>query len=278
MVQSGFRNRRKLWTGNFRDVSMLLALMMALATVQTAPASQTAEEPQEAEAAGQAPEMPGIEAVQAESAPGPGSAGHALAFLSGRFSNQGQWDNADPELRREPVTGDAHEWLDLQYATHTPIEAPALGDHVLYLEWRSGGPEGEISRQRIWVLREGEDGQVTGFDFFTFRDPAPYAGRADEPGAFADLTPDELIGYPQGCLAQSQPAAHAGYYFAIEPETCLITAQSGTQMRIHASIRALGNSLTYREQGTAEESRVVFRVPGTAMPYSFARLRDSTED
>lgn len=205
---------------------------------------------------------------------GHGSAAHAAGFLIGRFSNQRQWDNAGPEREREPVAGDAHEWLDLQFATHTLVEAPQLGEHVIYLEWRAGSADGGISRQRIWVLREDEAGRLAGFDFFTLRDPAPFAGRADEPGAFANLTADALIGYPEGCLAEAHDAAHVGYYFAVDPETCTITAQSGTQMRIHASVRALGNSFTYREQGTMEDNTIVFRVPGAPMPYSFARVRE----
>jgi hypothetical protein len=207
-----------------------------------------------------------------------GSAAHAAGFLTGEFSNQRQWENAGPEREREPVAGDAHEWLDVQFASHTLVEAPELGEHVIYLEWRSGSAEGEISRQRIWVLREDENGALGGFDFFTFRDPAPFAGRADEPGAFAGLTAEDLIGYPEGCLAQAHAPAHVGYYFAVDPQTCRITAQSGTQMRIYASVRALGNSLTYREQGTMEDNTVVFRVPGVTMPYGFVRVRDSNPE
>lgn len=203
-----------------------------------------------------------------------GNPAHAAVYLTGRFSNQRQWENAGPEREREPVAGNAHEWLDLQFATHTLVEAPQLGEHVIYLEWRSGSADGEISRQRIWVLREDEAGGLAGFDFFTFRDPASFAGRTDEPGAFADLTADELIGYAEGCLAHARVPAHTGYSFAVDPETCRITAQSGTQMRIFASVRALGNSLTYTEQGTMEDNTVVFRVPGVAMPYGFVRVRE----
>lgn len=238
---------------------MLLAVMMALAAVQAEPVAAPQEDA----------------APAAETAPQYGSAAHVTGFLSGEFSNEAQWSRANPSLHREPEAGGATEWLDHQHIVHTQVDAPQIGDHVLYLEWRSGGPEGAISRQRIWAVRTDADGLVTGFDFFTFRDPEPYAGRAAEPGAFMELSTDDLIGYPDTCLAERRDAAHAGYYFAVDPETCLITAQSGTQMRIFASIRALGNSLTYREQGTMEDGRVVFRVPGTPMPYSFIRQEEA---
>lgn len=206
--------------------------------------------------------------------PGYNSAADALRFLTGRFSNAQQYGRIPEEWRREPAAGNPYEWLDLQYATHTRVDAPGLGDHVIYLEWRSGAADGPISRQRIWVFREDENGVLTGFDFFTLRDPQPFAGRAGEEGAFASLTADDLIGYPQGCLAASSPPAHVGYRFAVEPEDCVITAQSGTQMRIHASVRTSHSFFTYRESGVTPDNRIVFQVPGAPEPYTFRRLTD----
>lgn len=202
------------------------------------------------------------------------SAAGALLVLTGRFSNAQQYGRIPEEWRREPAAGNPYPWLDLQYATHTRVEAPELGEHVIYLEWRSGAEDGPISRQRIWVLREDDDGVLTGFDFFTLRDPEPFAGRAEEDGAFAALTADGLIGYPEGCLAISRPPAHVGYHFAVEPGDCVITAQSGTQMRIHASVRAGHSYFTYRESGVTPDSRIVFQVPGAPEPYTFLRLPD----
>ena len=219
-----------------------------------------------------APQPDPVEPVAEE--PAYNTAADALRFLTGQFSNAQQYERIPEDWRREPAAGNPYPWLDLQYATHTRVEAPELGEHVIYLEWRSGADDGPISRQRIWVLREDDDGVLTGFDFFTLRDPEPLAGRAGEEGAFAALTADDLIGYPEGCLAASSPPAHVGYYFAVEPEDCVITAQSGTEMRIHASVRASHSFITYRESGVTPDSRVVFQVPGAPQPYTFRRLTD----
>lgn len=40
-----------------------------------------------------------------------------------------------------------------QHARFVAVIAPAIGSHVLYLEWRNGGPEGAILRQRISSFR-----------------------------------------------------------------------------------------------------------------------------
>lgn len=54
----------------------------------------------------------------------------------------------------------------------------------------------------------------------------------------------------------------------------MITAQSGTEMRIHASVRASRSYLTYRESGVTPDNRIVFQVPGAPEPYTFRRLTD----
>ncbi|MGY6532750.1 CpcT/CpeT family chromophore lyase [Glycocaulis sp.] len=197
-----------------------------------------------------------------------------VALLTGRFSNADQYESAPEDWRREPAAGNPYEWLDLQYATHTRVEAPELGEHVIYLEWRSGAEDGPISRQRLWVFRQDEEGALAGFDFFTLRDPEPFAGRAEEEGAFAALTEEDLVGYPDGCLVRAHQSPGGAYHFAVAGQDCVITAQSGTEMRIHASVRASRTFFTYRESGISMDGEVVFQVPGAPQPYAFRRLSD----
>ena len=116
-----------------------------------------------------------------------------LRALEGSFDNAAQYAAADDALKRPPAPGHPYDWIDAQYAEFHVVDAPALGEHVVYLEWRAGSPEGEISRQRLWVFNADEAGRVTGMDFYTFADPAPYAGRGEQAGAFADVAPDALV-------------------------------------------------------------------------------------
>lgn len=197
-----------------------------------------------------------------------------VALLTGRFSNAQQYESAPEDWRREPAPGNPYEWLDLQYATHTRVEAPELGEHVIYLEWRSGAEDGPISRQRLWVFRQDEEGALAGFDFFTLRDPEPLAGRAEEEGAFAALTEEDIVGYPDDCLVRARQSPGGAYHFAVAGQNCVITAQSGTEMRIHASVRASRTFFTYRESGITMDGEVVFQVPGAPQPYAFRRLSD----
>lgn len=212
-------------------------------------------------------------APEAEAEPRYGTAAYRSSFLTGRFSNAQQYENA-PEDWREAQPGTAEEWLDLQFATHARVDAPALGEHVIYVEWRSGAEDGPISRQRLWVFREGEGRWSAGFDVFGFRDPEAFAGRADEEGAFASLTEEDLAGHPAECLVEARSPAHAGYYFTVESDNCIVTTESGDEIRLRASLRGHRDFFTYREWGSTLEHQLVFSIPGVPYPYTFRRLRD----
>lgn len=202
----------------------------------------------------------------------PGAAAEIAAMLEGAWSNADQYAFAPDDLKRPPAPGHPYDWLDLQHATFHQVAAPAVGEHVVYLEWRGGGPHGDISRQRLWALREGEDGALAGMDFYTFADPGPYAGRGAAPGAFEDLTPDDLVGYPEGCTLAARRPAWRGYVLDLSPQTCTITTRSGRTMSLEADIEIAPDHLTYREAGRLEDGRYAFLVPG-GPAYRFRRAK-----
>ncbi|MGJ3232087.1 MAG: chromophore lyase CpcT/CpeT [Oceanicaulis sp.] len=196
--------------------------------------------------------------------------GDAVALLAGAWSNADQYAFAPEDLKRPPAPGRPYDWIDLQHAEFHPVEAPAIGAHVLYLEWRSGAADGEISRQRIWAFREAEGGALSGMDFYTFADPEPYAGRGAEPGAFADLTADDLIAYPEGCTLQARNPAWDGHVLEVSADDCVITARSGRTMGIEARVEIAPDRVSYREAGILEDGSYAFLVPG-GPAYEFRR-------
>jgi hypothetical protein len=180
--------------------------------------------------------------------------------LTGDFDTRAQFEAADAALKVAPsVAGD---WLDRQHAVMRIVDAPLIGTRVLYLEWRSGGPTGPVSRQRIWSFRQGRPAMT----FYTFRDPKPFAGQADAAGAFRQLKPTDLVGYDEACDVR-----WAGRVGRIRPEDCRITAQSGRGMRLDVTIRLVPNGFSYREAGILDNGVRAFAVPPT-MPYRFVRV------
>jgi len=188
--------------------------------------------------------------------------------LVGTWDNRAQYEAAPAALKVSPsVDG---EWMDLQHARFTRVAAPALGSHVVYLEWRRGGPEGEISRQRLWSFRRDAAGRPV-MDFYAFRDGAPYAGQGVSPQAFKAVTLEQLRGYPPGCELDFARQGE-GFFGAVGPERCSIVAASGRRMGILAQIDiGASGSLGYRESGRLEDGGYAFRVPPT-QPYRFQRI------
>ena len=193
-----------------------------------------------------------------------------LAWLEGAWSNAAQFDAAPQALKRDPAPGHPYDWLDHQHAEFHRVDAPALGDHVIYLEWRAGGPDGPVSRQRIWVFHADEQGRAAGMDFYTLRDPGAYAGRGGEPGAFAELSEDDLTGYPEGCTLTPVDAGPDGFVLRVDAADCVITARSGREMGIRARIALSRDRLSYAEAGILEDGRYAFLVPGgEQLAYAF---------
>ncbi|MFN7175283.1 MAG: CpcT/CpeT family chromophore lyase [Thermaurantiacus sp.] len=180
-------------------------------------------------------------------------------------------ESADPSLARAPAAGFPYRWLDRQHAQFREVQVPgvaAAGDRSIYLEWRSGGPEGPVSRQRLWVFRTQADGKGV-MDFFAFRAPETLAGAAGTPERFATLGPEDLVGYGQDCAlpVTQTPSGWSAYI----PGTCRIRAQSGREMTLSAEIRLDEDILSYEEVGILADGSTAFRVPG-GVPYRFTRI------
>ncbi len=210
-------------------------------------------------------------AIAAGCASRPDPARAPFEWLDGRYSNADQYADAPAALKRPPAAGHPYDWIDLQDALFAKIEAPAIEGRVYYLEWRSQGPDGPISRQRVWTFARQADAAWR-MDFYTLREPQRFAGRALLRDAFLGLTPADLIGYPSGCSLAFHQIGSAVWHGEIDPQTCLITAQSGRRMRVSASITIEPGWLTYAEAGQLESGAFAFKAPG-GPAYRFKRLR-----
>lgn len=179
--------------------------------------------------------------------------------LVGSWSNAQQWAQAPEALRQTPAAGHPYDWLDYQAAEFYRVEAPQIGAHVVYLEWR--GEDGQISRQRVWSFRRDDSGAVR-MDFFTLRTPEALAGRGAEANAFASLTAADLISYGDACALQVRWLGDGGAFLADIPATCRITSRSGRSMRLTAQVHLGGGALAYQEAGVLEDGAFAFKVPG----------------
>ena len=188
-----------------------------------------------------------------------------MTMLPGTYSNIAQYDAAPETHQVEPQIGSDAPWIDHQHAEFKPVSVPAIEGDVIALQWRRGGPEGAISRQRLWAFRD--TGASTVMDFYTLRSEIDFADEA----AFANLQADDLIAYGDICALPVRQMG-ARYEMAI-PETCTIVSRSGRDMTLSAEITISADQLTYVESGRLSTGALVFQVPGTG-PYQFVRVTE----
>lgn len=207
--------------------------------------------------------------------PSPGTRASTDRLLSQLMASAGTYDNfeqvkASPaELIRPAIAGHPYDWLDRQSARFVQISAPALGQHVLYLEWYLNDQDGSVSRQRLWRFRDRGDGQVV-MEFFTFKNPASVLAGWQRPEVFKTLTEADLIGYGPGCaLVVSGSTRNLQ---AITPPDCIITARSGRRMTIQARVVFAKDRIAYQEAGVLADGSYAFLVPGKeGLGYDFRR-------
>jgi hypothetical protein len=201
----------------------------------------------------------------AGAAPAPG----AFERLEGAHSNDAQMRALDAAVQRMPTPGSP--WVDAQYARFVRFPMPSLGELVYYMEWRSSGPQGAITRQRIWAFRDlGSDRPK--MRFYVANQPELWAAAASDPALLQQLAKAGLPEYPPGCevVFSRKPGGWDG---VIPREACVIVArQSQRTMRIDARVTLEGDGWKYDESGTLDDGKPSFVVP-EGFRYEFVPVR-----
>jgi len=191
-----------------------------------------------------------------------------LGWVVGDFDNRQQVQRGEnalldsaPDLAKAP---------DLLYPVFARVEAPALGRHVVYLQWPIGSPQGALQRQRVWAFEIDRQRNAVLMDFYTLRDPARWRDAHLQPGtALREITRDDDIPYPPVCRLPCR--RHADVFIGeIPPECRIISLQTRTDMTIRAHIVIARDQIWYQEGGVRADGSVVFRVPASGS-YQFRR-------
>ena len=106
----------------------------------------------------------------------------AFEYLTGLFNSQAQSERN-------------YAYFNVQLAA-CEVNAPELGDRVLYLEQAMMSNASEPYRQRLYVIRDNGDGRVVS-DVYSLYDAASAVGLCDR-DEVAEFTPAQ-VGLRQGC-------------------------------------------------------------------------------
>jgi hypothetical protein len=193
----------------------------------------------------------------------------AFGRLAGSHDNAAQMRALGADVARAAAPG--KPWVDAQYARLVRFPRPELGELVYYMEWRAGGPTGEITRQRIWAFKDLGTDQPR-MRFYVADQPGLWAAAAGDPALLQQLAKAGLPEYPPGCEVVFRRTAD-GWDGVIPRAACVIVArESGRRMTIDARITLERDGWNYDESGTLDDGRRAFLVP-EGFRYEFRPVR-----
>jgi hypothetical protein len=194
---------------------------------------------------------------------------NAFQQLAGNHDNAAQMRALGADVARKPTPGSP--WVDAQHARLVAFPQPALGELVYYMEWRAGGPTGEITRQRIWAFRDLGTERPR-MRFYVVDQPALWTVAAGDPALLQQLSKAGLAEYPPGCEVVFR-RTDEGWDGVIPRGACVIVArQSQRRMQIDARITLTRDGWQYDESGRLDDGRPSFVVP-EGFRYEFVPVR-----
>lgn len=140
-------------------------------------------------------------------ASGPAQAGDLAADLATIMSWwDGDYDN-DDQIRALLKDGKPVWRVDgsgkgghIEVTSHyRPIDLPAFGPHVIYVEETKHGDPDNLFRQRIYTLSIDEGLGAIRVKLWYFKDKKKYVGAWRDLGRLDDLTPDTMSPLPDSC-------------------------------------------------------------------------------
>ena len=120
-----------------------------------------------------------------------------MGVLLGGFG--GEFDNAEQVFfadERGYPKGGGPERLHANFA---PVELPAIGPHVFYVEEYNGGDPAKVYRQRLYSFSLDKAARAIRLDVFTPKDLTRVRGAQNDLGKLKGLTSADLEPAPPGC-------------------------------------------------------------------------------
>jgi hypothetical protein len=113
-----------------------------------------------------------------------------MTWFEGEFDNHLQFLEDEENPPEQP-----HEWI---HSIFKPVDLPAFGDNVFYVEQYTDGDPSKIYRNRIYSYSLSEDEGAIQLTIYSPTDPMAVAGAHEDPSKLAGLTPDAMRTIP-GC-------------------------------------------------------------------------------
>ena len=156
------------------------------------------------------------------------------------------------------------------YTNVRTVDLPAFNGKAQYMEFRRGGPEGAVIRQRLNVFSDDPSRIANVMESYEFGDGAAYAGAHEDPKKLQGLTPKDLQPLVTGCeLIWSNVR---GVLTGVSDRNICHRFNERLQVWRHVSFVFLldGESMHLWEHSYAPDGNLVF---GSSVPIRFPRVR-----
>jgi hypothetical protein len=102
---------------------------------------------------------------------------------------------------------------------YRPIQLPAFGEHVIYVEETKFGDPTSIFRQRIYTLNIDEASKQLRVKLWTFKDKTKYVGAWKDLSRLSALTPADMSPMPDNCQLRVTKDG-ANFHMAMHEKDC----------------------------------------------------------
>lgn len=195
-----------------------------------------------------------VAAPAAAQTPDPALAKDMAVFLdwfAGRYDNDLQvfWE---PDLK---VPEDArHERI---HSIFRPVELPAFGDHVFYVEQYADGDPAKLFRQRIYVFVQDDAERAVRLKIFTPKAPDKLAGAWRNAKLLEKLKPADTT-YTEGCDVFWRRQANQ-FLGSMKPGACRIASQrTGQDLVITDDLVLTADEIWISDRATTPDGAYVF--------------------
>jgi len=191
-----------------------------------------------------------------------------LDWFPGRFDNSLQvfWE---PSLGVEEEN--RHEHI---HSIFKPVDLPAFGEHVFYVEQYLNGDPSDIYRQRIYVFSADAEADAIRLQIYTPNDVENLVGAYKDEALLKDLTPEDAR-TRAGCdvFWKRQANQFLGY---MEDGACRFTSQrSGKEIIIHDDLVLTENEIWIADRAETVDGEYVFGNKA-GVPHKLRKARPFT--
>ena len=175
-----------------------------------------------------------------------------LSWFAGEFDNHQQ---VIEEQEAETPPEQPHEWI---HSIFVPVDLPALGEHVFYVEQYTDGDPAKIYRNRLYTFSINQEEQAVQLTIHSFADPKAVEGAHLDPTKLAGLTSDDVRSI-SGCEVYWKRVAPDRFIGSIPDGACRVVSQrSGKTLIIDDDLVLTPDEIWIGDRAVDEDGNWVF--------------------